>query len=352
MESINVIKILSLCAFSAFVAVVLTPVLTHFLYKYKLWRKTARTKTINGEQAKVFHSLHKEKEVSTPRFGGLLIILATIFVAFLFLLLAQIFPQSYMLQKLNFLSREQTWLPLAILIAGAILGFFDDLWQVIGRGKYAGGGIRFTRRLGAVLLIAIVAAWWFYFKLDWHTLHIPGDGDFEIGILYLPIFVITVLACWAGGVIDGIDGLSGGVFSIMFGAFAIIAMANGQYNLAAFCGVIAGATLAFLWFNIPPARFYMGETGTIALTATLAVVAFLTDSLVVLPIIAGLLVIEAASVIVQLIAKKFWHKKVFQCAPIHHHFEAIGWSREKITMRFWIIGLILAIIGVSIRLLG
>ncbi|MFH0739526.1 MAG: hypothetical protein V1819_00055 [bacterium] len=352
MESINVIKILSLCAFSSFVAVVLTPALTHFLYKYKLWRKTARTKTINGQEAKVFHSLHKDKEVSTPRFGGVLIIVTTAFLSFLFLLLASIFPNSYVFQKLNFLSREQTWLPLAILIAGAILGFFDDLWQVIEKGKYAGGGIRFTRRLVAVLLIAMVAAWWFYFKLDWHTLHIPGDGDFEIGILYLPLFVITVLACWAGGVIDGIDGLSGGIFSIMFAAFAIIAMANGQYNLAAFCGVVAGATLAFLWFNIPPARFYMGETGTIALTATLAAVAFLTDSLIVLPIIAGLLVIEASSVIIQLTAKKFWHKKVFQCAPIHHHFEAIGWSREKITMRFWIIGLILAIIGVSIRLLG
>ncbi len=281
-----------------------------------------------------------------------MIVIATIFVAFLFLLLASIFPNSYVFQKLNFLSREQTWLPLAILIAGAVLGFFDDLWQVIEKGKYSGGGIRFTRRLVAVLLIAMVAAWWFYFKLGWHTLHIPGDGDFEIGILYLPLFIITVVACWAGGVIDGIDGLSGGVFSIMFGAFAIIAMANGQYNLATFCGVIAGATLAFLWFNIPPARFYMGETGTIALTATLAGVAFLTDSLVVLPIIAGLLVIEAGSVIIQLTAKKFWHKKVFLCAPIHHHFEAIGWSREKITMRFWIIGLILAIIGVSIRLLG
>jgi len=352
MESINVIKILSLCAFSAFLAIAWTPVLTHFLFKYKLWRKTARTKTINGQEAKVFHALHKEKEVSTPRFGGLLIWVTTAFTAFLFLILANLFPNNILLQKFNFLSREQTWLPLAILIAGSILGFFDDLWQVVEKGKYSGGGIRFTRRLIAILLIAVMAALWFYYKLGWHSLHIPGDGEIEIGILYLPLFIITTLACWAGGIIDGIDGLSGGVFAIMFSAFAIIAFSNSQYNLAAFCSVIAGTTLAFLWFNIPPARFYMGETGTIGLTATLAAVAFLTNSLVVLPIIGGLLVIEAGSVIIQLTAKKFWHKKVFQCAPIHHHLEAIGWSREKITMRFWIIGIVLAFIGVAIRLLG
>jgi len=351
MESINVIKILTLCAFSAFLAVAWTPVLTHFLYKYKLWRKTARTKTISGDKAEVFYKLHKDKEVNTPRLGGLLIWLTTAFVAFLFLFLSK-FSDSYFLQKLNFLSREQTWLPLAILIAGSILGFGDDILQVLEKGKYAGGGIRFTRRLAVVLLIGIAAALWFYFKLGWHTLHIPGNGSIEIGILYLPLFVLTVLACWAGGIIDGVDGLSGGVFSIMFGAFSIIAFANTQYNLAAFCAVITGTTLAFLWFNIPPARFYMGETGTIGLTATLAAVAFLTDSLLVLPIIAGLLVIEVGSVIIQLTAKKFWHKKLFLCTPIHHHLEAIGWSREKITMRFWIVSLVLAIIGVSIRLLG
>lgn len=352
MGSINVIKVLSLCAFSAFLAVSLTPALTYFLYKYKLWRKTARTKTINGQPAKIFHSLHKEKEISTPRFGGLLIWITTAFTAFLFLGLANLFPNNPLLLKLNFLSREQTWLPLAILIAGSILGFFDDLWQVVEKGKYAGGGIRFTRRLLAVLLIATIAGLWFYYKLGWHSLHIPGNGSIEIGVLYLPLFIITILACWAGGIIDGIDGLSGGIFAIMFSGFAIIAFNNGQYNLATFCSVVAGTTLAFLWFNIPPARFYMGETGTIGLTATLAAVAFLTDSLIVLPIIAGPLVIEAGSVIIQLTAKKFWHKRVFKCAPIHHHLEAIGWSREKITMRFWIVGLIMTVIGVSIRLLG
>ncbi|PIU15249.1 hypothetical protein COT20_01895 [bacterium (Candidatus Gribaldobacteria) CG08_land_8_20_14_0_20_39_15] len=352
MASENVIKILSLCSISALLAVLWTPFLSNFLYKYKFWRKAARTKTIDGSPATVFHQLHKDKEVNTPRMGGLLIWVTTIFLAFLFAGLNKIFPQIYPLEKLNFLSRNQTWLPLGILIAGSLLGLGDDILQIFSKGKYAAGGIRFTRRLVVVLTIALIGACWFYFKLGWHTIHIPGNGSIEIGLWYLPLFVITVLACWAGGVVDGLDGLAGGIFSIMFSAFSIIAYANTQYDLAALCAVIAGSTIAFLWFNIPPARFYMGETGSIGLTAVLAAVAFLTDSLLVLPIIAGLLVIEVGSIVIQLFSKKFFHKKVFLCSPIHHHLEAKGWSREKITMRFWLISLVLAIIGVAIRLLG
>jgi len=348
---INVIKIFILLTFSATLAILWTPLLTHFLYKYKLWRKAARTKTIDGKPAPVFYKLHKKREVSVPRMGGLLIWVTTIFVAFLFAGFSRFFD-GFWFKKLNFLSRDQTWLPLAILVAAALLGLSDDILQVFGKGKYAGGGMRFTRRLVAVLLIGIVAAWWFYFKLGWHTLHIPGNGNLEIGIWYLPLFVIVVLACWAGGIIDGIDGLAGGAFSIMFGAFSIIAFSRMQYNLASFCAVLAGAILAFLWFNIPPARFYMGETGMMGLTATLAVVSFLTDSVLVLPIIGGLLVIEVGSVLLQLFSKKFFHRKIFLCTPIHHHFEAKGWPPEKITMRFWLLGMMFAILGVAIRLLG
>ncbi len=349
--SVNAIKILFLMAFSSVLAVFWTPLLSHFLYKYKLWRKNAREKSIDGETAPVFYQLHKEREVKVPRLGGILIWLTTIFVVFLFAFLSKIFD-NFWLDKLNFLSRDQTWLPLAVLAAASLLGFCDDIIQILGKGKYTDSGIKFTRRLIAVVLIGLIGAWWFYFKLDIHTLHIPGIGEMEIGILYLPLFVLVVLSCWAGGVIDGLDGLAGGSFGIMFGAFTIIAFSQMQYNLAAFCAVIAGTTLAFLWFNIPPARFYMAESGTMGLTATLAVVAFLTDSVLVLPIIGGLLVIEAGSVILQLVSKKLFHKRIFISSPIHHHLEAKGWQPEKITMRFWIIGMVLAIIGVAIRLLG
>ena len=348
---INVIKIFVLLASSALLAVLWTPFLTHFLYKHKLWRKEARTKSIDGKPAPVFYNLHQKREVGIPRLGGLLIWVTTILITFLVAGLAKIFD-GFWLSKLDFLSRNQTWLPLATLVTAGLLGLGDDLFQIFEKGKYTDKGIRFTRRLALVSLIGIAGGWWFYAKLGWDTIHIPGNGDFSIGIWYLPLFVITVLACWAGGVIDGLDGLAGGIFSIMFGAFGIIAFSEMQYDLAAFCAVLAGATLAFLWFNIPPARFYMGETGMMGLTATLAVVAFLTDSLLVLPIIGGLLVIEVGSILIQLFSKKFFKKKVFHCTPIHHHFEALGWPPEKVTMRFWLLGMMLAIIGVTVRLLG
>jgi phospho-N-acetylmuramoyl-pentapeptide-transferase len=348
---IYIIKIFFLLAFSFFVTILWMPFLTRFLYKYRLWRRTLRTQSIDGKPVPVFQKFNKGKETGTPRLGGLLIWITTIFIAFLFSFLTSIFD-NFWFQKLNFLSREQTWLPLAVLGAASLLGLADDILQIFNKGKYVGGGIEFTRRLSIILLIGVVGAWWFYFKLGFHTLYIPGIGSIEIGFWLFPFFILVMLACWGGGVIDGVDGLAGGVFAIIFGAFSIISFSQMQYNLSAFCAVIVGTILAFLWFNVPPARFYMSETGTIGLTSTLAVVSFLTDSVFILPIIAGLLVLEVGSVILQLLSKKFLKKKIFIAAPIHHHLQAKGWPSESITMRFWILGIVLAVIGVSMRLIN
>lgn len=347
----DVIKIMILAVSASLVAVCSAPILSHFLYKHKLWRKEARTKTITGAEAPVFYQLNKEREVRVPRFGGLLVWGVVLLVIAFFFLLSQISDNSW-IQKLNFLSRSQTWLPLFTLVAASVVGLSDDILQVFGKGKYVAGGMRFTRRLLIVVLIGAIGAWWFYSKLGWDAMHIPLFGDVAIGFWYIPLFVITMLACWSGGVVDGLDGLAGGVFTSIFTGFAIIAFFNGQVDLAAFCAVIVGTLLAFLWFNIPPARFYMAESGTLGLTATLAVVAFLTDSVIVLPIIAGILVIESGSVILQLFSKKIRKKKIWLCTPIHHHFEAKGWPQYKVTMRFWIVGMVLAILGVAIRLIG
>ncbi len=347
---IQVIKILFLMVFSAFVAFLWAPLLTRFLYKYKLWRKSARATSIDGKPAPVFYNLHKDRETRAPRMAGLLIFLTTIFTAFFFSFLTKI-SDNLWLNKLDFLSRDQTWIPLAVLTAASLVGLADDVLQIFGKGKYTAGGIKFSRRLLAVFLIAIIAVSWFYFKLESRALHIPGFGDWEIGFWYIPLFILVVLACWSGGAIDGLDGLAGGVFAIIFTSFSIIAFSQHQYNLAAFCAVLVGAILAFLWFNIPPARFYMGEVGIMGLTCTLAIVSFLTNSVLLLPIIGGLLVLESGSIILQLSFKKIFGKKIFLCAPFHHHLEAKGWPPEKITMRFWILGLILAIIGTIIGLL-
>ncbi len=358
----SVVKVFSLGTISFLFAFLLTPALTNFLYKNKFWRKEVRDKAIDGGEVTFFKKFHSKGETKIPRMGGLLIWVTVAILSFLFFVLSILFDVP-ILNRLNFLSREQTWLPLFTLISASLVGLVDDLLQTTNpkKGifariwekteKYIGGGLSLRYRLLLVTIIGGVGAWWFYFKLGQDMIHIPGIGELFIGVLYIPLFIIVMLAVYSGGVIDGLDGLSGGSFASIFTAYGIIALAQGQINLAAFCLVIVGSILAFLWFNIPPARFYMGETGILGLTTAITVVAFLTNAIIVLPIIAFLLVIESASVIIQLLSKKLYGKKVFLAAPIHHHFEAKGWPHYKITMRFWIIGVVMAIIGVIVQLL-
>lgn len=347
----DVIKVLGTSAMASLVAILWAPFLIDFLYKHKLWKKTARMKAMSGEDATVFNSLHKEREVSVPRMGGLLIFVTVVVLALLLYGASLLFPNS-LLADFNFLSRSQTWLPLFTLVAASLFGLLDDILVVSDLGKYIGGGMSFKKRLLIVALIGLAGALWFFYKLQWDVISVPLLGQFSIGIWYIPLFVVVMVACWAGGIIDGIDGLSGGTFASIFGAFSIIAFSQGKVDLATFCAVIAGTLFAFLWFNIPPARFYMSEVGSLGMVVTISVVAFLTDSVVVLPIIAGLLVLEVGSVIIQLLSKKFRKKKIFLSTPIHHHFEALGWPAYKVTMRFWLIGIVLAVIGVVIKLIG
>ncbi len=335
---------------------VLSPWVIKLLHGIKFWKKEARKKTITGEDANIVYELHKDREMAVPRGGGLTVWVSVVIIVLLFWIIS-FWPKNWWMERLNFLSRSETWLPFFTLIAASIVGFFDDFIQVFGKGKYVGGGMTFARRFFIVTIIGLVGGWWFYQKLGWDTIHIPlilnfpGGIDLFIGFWYIPLFIIVMLASWAGGVIDGLDGLAGGVFTSIFGAFTVIAFSQGKIELASFCAVVAGTLFAFLWFNIPPARFYMGETGILGLTSTMAVVSFLTDSVAVLPIIAGLLVLEVGSIIIQLISKRFLNKKIFIATPIHHHFEAKGWTPCEITMRFWIIGVVLAIVGIAIRLL-
>ena len=201
--------------------------------------------------------------------------------------------------------------------------------------------------------ISFLIGWWFFYKLGISSIHIPFAGEINLGVFIIPLFVIVALATFSGGVIDGIDGLSGGVLASIFAAYSAIAFANNQIDLAAFSGALTGAILAFLWFNIPPARFYMGETGIMGLTITLATIAFLTDSVLVLPIVALPLVITSGSVILQTLSKKFRKgKRIFRLAPIHHHFESMGWPSYKVTMRFWILSVVFAIVGIILAVIS
>jgi phospho-N-acetylmuramoyl-pentapeptide-transferase len=349
-ETISFIKILTHGAIAFIVGIALTPILTHYLFKYKLWKKTSRNKSVDGGAMPVFEKFHSDTETKTPRLGGILIWIIPTIMAILFFILSEM--DGAIFNKLNFLSRSQTWLPLFAMVSAAIVGLIDDLLTVRGKGEYSGKGLSLKYRIGSVFLIGLIGALWFYFKLDWRTLHVPGLGDIVMNFWYIPFFIIAMLAVYSGGVIDGLDGLAGGSFATIFGAYAVIAGFQGQYDIAALCAAVAGTVLAFLWFNIPPARFYMGESGTMALCIGITVIAFLTDSVLVLPIIAIVLVVESGSVILQQLSKKFRKKKIFIASPIHYHFEAKGWPHYKVTMRFWVIGIIAAVIGVAVRLLG
>lgn len=347
----NLLKVFGLAGVSFIAAMLWTPALTHYLYKYRLWRKRVRDMAPDGTKTPLFAKLHKDRETNVPRFGGMLIWVTTLAVTLIFWIVSGISAHPFW-NKVNFLSRNQTWLPLFTLIAASVLGFADDLAQVTGKGGYVAGGIKFRHRLFIVFIIALIGAWWFYAKLDWRTIYIPGYGDLFIGLWYIPVFILTMIALFSSGVVDGLDGLAGGVFASLFAAYGGIAFFRGQIDLAAFSAVILGALLAFLWFNIPPARFYMGESGMMGLTTSLTVIAFLTDAAVVLPIVGIILVMETGSVIIQFASKRYRGKKVFLIAPIHHHFEAIGWPHYKVTMRFWVISMVAAIIGMAIALIG
>lgn len=333
-------KVFWLTALSFSIAILLTPFWTDFLYRNKLGKRIRQT-GYDETKAPVFYSLHKGKE-NTPNMGGVLIWTTVAIVTL----------------SLN-LNRAGTWLPLFTLVAAGLIGAFDDILNIRGLGPNR-GGLKFRWKLILYTIVAVVGAWWFYNKLGWSAIHIPGGNylglpyNIELGWWYIPFFIITLVGtAFASNQTDGLDGLLGGVMMISFGAYTVIALSQGKVELAAFCGTIMGALLAFLWFNIHPARFFMGDTGAFALGTTLAVVAFLTNSVVVLPIIASVLVIEALSTIIQITSKKLrGGKKVFISSPIHHHFEALGWPETKVTMRFWVISAVSAVIGLVIALIG
>jgi len=355
---IDIVKVFIPAVFAFIVGISFTPFLTSFLYKNEMWKKKAGKVDMSGKDTPLFNELHKTRDINTPRMGGVVIWFSALFVVTVLWILSKIFPIEIFL-KLDFMSRDQTWIPVFTLFAGALIGLLDDWLEIKGSKDHVAGGLSLKKRLLAIMVIGLFIGYWFYDKLDIVSIGLPGGHFLFIGWLIIPLFAIVMTFIYSGGIIDGIDGLAGGVFASTFAAYAGIAFYQHQINLAAFCAVVLGGILAFLWFNIPPARFYMTETGSMALTITLAVVAFMTDSLgdgyglIVLPIIALPLVVTSLSNIIQIGSKKFRNgKKVFLISPLHHHFEALGWPAYKVTMRYWIIGVILAVIGMSLALIG
>ncbi|MEX0652345.1 MAG: hypothetical protein WD509_03395 [Candidatus Paceibacterota bacterium] len=356
---IDIVKVIVPAALAFFIGIAITPIVTHYLYKFKAWKKKAgKGIGYGGGETPIFDELHKEKDTNTPRMGGIVIWASVVLTVLCIWALNAVF-NGELFEKLDFLSRSQTWLPFFALLVGAVVGFIDDVLVIKGTGSHFAGGLPLWHRLTTVGAVALFTGWWFYEKLEISAINIPFGGALELGIFFIPFFILVAIAIYASGVIDGIDGLSGGVFASIFAAYAGIAFYQQQIDIAALSATIVGGILAFLWFNIPPARFYMTETGIMGLTMALTVIAFMTDTLgggngvFVLPIVGFLLVLTVLSDIIQVLSKKIRSgKKVFKVAPIHHHFEAIGWPGYKVTMRYWVISVVCAVIGIVIALVG
>lgn len=320
---------------SFLVAMMLTPVYTYVAYKYKFWKKQ-RTTSTTGEALKIFTKLHAKKfERSIPTMAGAIGVLAVLAITF-------------------FLNndRGQTWLPLAALVGGAAVGLLDDIINIRGNG-HGVAGLRSSIKFLMIVTIGVGLGWFFYEKLGFTSVMIPFFGSIDISYWIIPLFAFVVTATGnAVNISDGLDGLAGGLLIASYGAFGLIALLQGNPMLAGFCVTVVGALLSYLWFNIHPARFFMGDVGSFAYGVSLGVVAMLTNSLLLLPIIGGLFVLEAGSSLLQITSKKFFGKKIFLSAPIHHHFEAIGWPETKVTMRFWVISFVLAFFGILVALAG
>ncbi len=341
-----IIKVFVPAIMAFVIGLVITPIITHYLFKYKVWKKQGGKTAMGGHVATEFNRLKGEGEVKTPRMGGMVIWSSVLLTIVALGLIETVFPASQW-ASVYFLSRGQTWIPVAALIIGAGIGFLNDYYDVVHGGK----GLSLRIRLIIISILAGGIGYWFYAKLGVDAIGIPFDGALYVGWLIVPFFIFLTISLYASGVIDGIDGLSGGVFTAVFLSYAGVAFVQSQYDIAALSATIAGGILAFLWFNIPPARFWMTETGSMALTLSLAVIVFMTDELggghgiALLPIIGLPLLATVVSNVLQLSYRKATGKKLFRIAPLHHHFEAIGWPSTKVTMRYWIISIMCAVSG-------
>lgn len=339
----QLIRIILLGIFSAILAVLITPLWTAILYRYKLGKQIR-----DDVNAPVFMSLH-QKKAGTPTMGGVIMWGSTLFITFFFFILSKTIDGFW--SQINFLSRSQTWLPLATMVGAALVGLIDDLMGVFHIGPH-GGGLRMRYKILIYTLIAILGAWWFWAKLGFDVVNVPFLGSIRLGYWYILYFIFIVVATtFSMNETDGLDGLAAGVSLIGYLSLLIIAFVKGRYDLAALLATFLGTIIAFLWFNIYPARFFMGDTGAMALGITMGVVAMLLNVSLYLPFFAFILVIESLSVIIQKIYKRIKHKKLFLSTPIHHHFEAKGWPETKVTMRFWILAILTASLGLALYFL-
>jgi len=354
-ETVLLFKILlpTITAFT--IGIVLTPMFSHIFYKYKLWKRSSRiagSNTGNLSMTSDFKEIHNNAETNTPRVGGVIVWFSVVLTVFLSIIMSRILS-GFGLENIEFISRNQTLIPFLSMLMGAGLGLVDDLLQIFGSKRQLAIGIPRRIRIAFVLFMGAIVGFWFYYRLGYDSINLPfTDASLFLGYGAIVFIMFVVLSLFSSSVIDGIDGLAAGVLVTVFATYGFIGIIQSQFDIATFSFVIMGALMAFLWFNIPPARFYLGETGILSLTLALAVIIFLTNTVIPFIIIGLPLVITSASSLLQIISRRFFNKKIFKVAPFHHHLESIGWSREKITMRYWIFSVMCGAVGIILVIIA
>jgi phospho-N-acetylmuramoyl-pentapeptide-transferase len=323
---------LTLGAISFFLAVVWGSPLIRLLKLYSL-----------GKQIRIDEPAVHQIKTGTPTLGGIMII-GPVLIITIFLNLAALMG--------NTLIGRSILVPMATLLTFGILGALDDLAGI--RGKTKGEGLRARYKFLWQSIIALAIATALHFVLDLRSIAIPLIPDkIDIGLLYIPVAAFIIVSMTnAVNLTDGLDSLAGWTSTIAFACYGMIAFLQGQAYLVVFCFTIVGALLAFLWYNAHPAELIMGDTGALALGATLAVVALMTGQWLLLPLIGAVFVAETLSVVIQVLYFKRTHgKRFFKMAPLHLHFELLGWSETQVVQRFWLAGLLAGMLGIALALL-
>ncbi len=365
----ELIVILSFLIGSSLFAFAWSPLLSHLLYKYKV---------IKSPKVELTHTHTDTVKAKTPIMGGILVILTVAIITYAF----------------NW-ERSFTWVPIGVMLLAAGLGAIDDLlniygtrrrnrsvaqvltlirvhqnyfvrlwllitlpWTIIKRislvfGSHPGKGVYVHEKLLFQFLAGGIAAWWIYFKLGpaWHFLNIPFVGQYHVGWLIIPIIIFMIMfTANAVNIADGMDGLAGGMLIPTYGALALLSWTSGFTELTVLNATVVGALVTYTYFNIKPARFMMGDVGSLGLGALLAINALAIGENVSLLFLAFVFYVEATTVIIQVLGRILLKRRIFRMAPLHHHFELIGWSEEKTIMRFWIVHALMVLVGIWISI--
>ncbi|MDD3679851.1 MAG: hypothetical protein PHX72_03290 [Candidatus Shapirobacteria bacterium] len=314
----------------------------NFLYRKKFLRKKQTTHDFLGSRTPIFDKYNQGK-AGTPVGGGILLV-AVMTGLFLLTLLVLNYYQAHI--SVCFSLNKEINIILFSLLSFGLLGFFDDLKKIFKIKKQGIFGLRLKYKFALQWFLALIIASLLYFDLGISIVNVPKLGFFDIGIFYIPLAAFIIVAFTnAFNITDGLDGLSCGLLVIALFAFSIISFQILDIPMAVFSAIWIGVLIAFLYFNIYPARIFLGDTGAMAFGSTMAIIGLLLGKIIALAVIGGIFIIEISSSLLQMLTKTVWGKKLFRAAPFHLWLRDQGWEEPKIVSRAWLVGIMLAILG-------